>query len=72
MAGADGPGMAVVEPADAATLILLRHGPEGPAVLMGQRGAAAAFMPSKFVFPGGRLDPADRAAGRRFLPRRSR
>lgn len=44
---------------DAATVILVRRdGPE-PRVLMGQRGAAAAFMPSKFVFPGGRVDPAD-------------
>ncbi|MFD2173844.1 NUDIX hydrolase [Rhodobacter lacus] len=45
---------------DAATLIILRKDhPEGPAVLMGQRGAGAAFMPSKYVFPGGALDPGD-------------
>ncbi len=43
---------------DAATIIVLRRGPV-PAVLMGQRGAAAAFMPSKFVFPGGAVDPVD-------------
>ncbi|MCX7889096.1 MAG: NUDIX hydrolase [Rhodobacteraceae bacterium] len=47
---------------DAATVILWRAGREGPAVLMGQRGAGAAFMPSKFVFPGGAVDPADAAA----------
>jgi 8-oxo-dGTP pyrophosphatase MutT (NUDIX family) len=45
----------------AATVILARNSAEGPEVLMGQRGAAAAFMPSKFVFPGGSVDPADAA-----------
>ena len=43
---------------DAATIIVLRRG-DVPSVLMGQRGAAAAFMPSKFVFPGGAVDPVD-------------
>lgn len=47
------------QPRAAATVILVRRGPEGPAVLMGQRGAQAAFMPSKYVFPGGGLDAAD-------------
>lgn len=46
---------------DAATIILVRKTPDGPMVLMGQRGAKAVFMPNKFVFPGGALDPADRA-----------
>jgi 8-oxo-dGTP pyrophosphatase MutT (NUDIX family) len=43
----------------AATVILWRMGTDGPMVLMGQRGAGAVFMPSKFVFPGGGVDPAD-------------
>ena len=45
---------------DAATVILLRRGPDGPSVLMGRRGAKAAFMPSKYVFPGGGVEPGDR------------
>ncbi|TIL31059.1 NUDIX hydrolase [Mesorhizobium sp.] len=48
-----------IRPRDAATLILLdRKGAEF-LVLMGRRHAGHAFMPGKFVFPGGRTDPAD-------------
>lgn len=43
----------------AATMILLRREPKTTSVLMGMRGAKAAFMPSKFVFPGGAVDPDD-------------
>jgi 8-oxo-dGTP pyrophosphatase MutT (NUDIX family) len=54
----DATGPAVVR--DAATLIIVRRdGPE-PRVLMGQRGAGAVFMPSKYVFPGGAVEAADR------------
>lgn len=52
----------------AASLVLVRQTHAGPAVLMGQRGASAAFMPSKFVFPGGRVDPGDAAAALGLAP----
>lgn len=48
-----------VRPRDAATLILVRNDGSQPQVLMGQRHADHKFMPNKFVFPGGRVDPAD-------------
>ncbi|WP_212524006.1 NUDIX hydrolase [Actibacterium sp. MT2.3-13A] len=44
---------------DAATVIMLRDASTTPRVLMGQRGASAAFMPNKFVFPGGAVDAVD-------------
>ena len=44
---------------DAASVIVVRDTPAGPAILMGQRGARAAFMPNKYVFPGGALDAED-------------
>lgn len=43
----------------AATIIMLRDAETCPRVLMGQRGKGAAFMPSKFVFPGGAVDAVD-------------
>ena len=45
----------------AATVILWRDGAQGREILMGQRGAGAVFMPSKYVFPGGAVDPQDQA-----------
>lgn len=48
---------------DAATLLLVRRESGRAQVLMGQRGKSAAFMPSKFVFPGGAVDADDRAFG---------
>jgi len=44
---------------DASTVIVLRDRATQPKVLMGQRGAQAAFMPNKFVFPGGAVDAGD-------------
>ena len=47
------------KPRDAATLIIVRHDDAIPKVLLGQRHDSHAFMPNKFVFPGGRLDTGD-------------
>jgi 8-oxo-dGTP pyrophosphatase MutT (NUDIX family) len=48
-----------MRPRDAATLILLDRRGDQTLVLMGRRHASHAFMPGKFVFPGGRTDPSD-------------
>lgn len=48
-----------VRPRDAATLILVRKERDGPKVLMGQRAKGHVFMPDKWVFPGGAVDPSD-------------
>lgn len=44
---------------NAATVIVIRDRMTSPSILMGQRGAQAAFMPNKFVFPGGAVDLSD-------------
>ena len=46
-------------PRDAATLILVRRDQAQPRVLMGKRSGRHDFMPDKYVFPGGRVDPQD-------------
>jgi 8-oxo-dGTP pyrophosphatase MutT (NUDIX family) len=46
-------------PRDAATLILVRRTGGVPEVLLGCRDARHAFMPNRYVFPGGRVDRAD-------------
>ena len=48
-----------VRPKDAATLILVDRSGRVPKVLLGKRHHGHKFMPGKFVFPGGRVDPAD-------------
>ena len=45
---------------DAATLIVVERGAGSLRVLMGRRHAGHSFMPGKFVFPGGAVDPEDR------------
>lgn len=55
----DGAKPKTVRPRDAATLILVRGRCE---VMMGQRAKGHVFMPDKWVFPGGRVDPGDARA----------
>jgi 8-oxo-dGTP pyrophosphatase MutT (NUDIX family) len=49
-----------VRPKDAATLILIDRSQSVPKVLLGKRHQRHKFMPGRFVFPGGRVDPVDR------------
>jgi 8-oxo-dGTP pyrophosphatase MutT (NUDIX family) len=49
----------VLRPKDAATLVIVKRDAGVPRVLMGQRHGNMAFMANKYVFPGGRIDPAD-------------
>src|SRR3954469_1204531 len=49
-----------VEPRDAATLMLIDRAGPVPKVLLGKRHHGHKFMPGKYVFPGGGLEPADK------------
>lgn len=49
-----------IRPSDAATLIIIDRTRREPTILMGRRHAGHRFMPGKFVFPGGRIEPGDR------------
>jgi 8-oxo-dGTP pyrophosphatase MutT (NUDIX family) len=51
-----------LRPRNAATLILIDRSGAEPKVLMGKRHSKHAFLPGRFVFPGGRIEPADRVA----------
>lgn len=55
----DGEKPKAQRPRDAATLILVRGNRE---VMLGQRAKGHVFMPDKWVFPGGRVDPGDARA----------
>jgi glyoxylase-like metal-dependent hydrolase (beta-lactamase superfamily II)/8-oxo-dGTP pyrophosphatase MutT (NUDIX family) len=46
----------------AATVLLLRDGPQGIEVLMTRRAMTASFAPGAYVFPGGGVDAADAQA----------
>jgi 8-oxo-dGTP pyrophosphatase MutT (NUDIX family) len=49
-----------VKPRDSATLILIDRTEKVPRVLLGRRHERHRFLPGKFVFPGGRIESADR------------
>lgn len=55
------PGVPSPRPKDAATLILIRVAPltRKTDVLVGKRSSRHAFMPDKYVFPGGRVEAFD-------------
>ena len=54
----------LVRPQAAAGIVLLRGSGPKAEVLLGRRSAKLRFMPGYYVFPGGRLDPADRRTSR--------
>jgi 8-oxo-dGTP pyrophosphatase MutT (NUDIX family) len=53
----------VVEPRDAATVVLLRDGARGLEAYLLRRRPTMAFGPGMHVFPGGAVDPRDRDGG---------
>lgn len=53
-------GSANLRPRDAATLIVIDRSRKSSKFLMGRRNPSLRFMPGKFVFPGGSIDPQDR------------
>lgn len=54
------PNVANIRPVPAATMMIVDRSGARTRVLMGRRHAGHVFMPGRFVFPGGRVDPADR------------
>jgi 8-oxo-dGTP pyrophosphatase MutT (NUDIX family) len=49
-----------LRPKDAATLVLVDHSGARAKVLLGKRHHGHKFMPGKYVFPGGGVEPADK------------
>jgi 8-oxo-dGTP pyrophosphatase MutT (NUDIX family) len=49
-----------LRPRDAATLIIVDSSSGEPRILLGRRRLDMVFMPGRYVFPGGRVDPADK------------
>ncbi len=52
-----------VRPRDAASLILLRDEGREHQVLVGRRPPGARFLPGRYVFPGGSVEPDDSRTG---------
>jgi 8-oxo-dGTP pyrophosphatase MutT (NUDIX family) len=50
----------------AATLVVWRDTPAEPEILVVERAAGMAFAAGAIVFPGGRIDAADRALAQSF------
>ena len=48
------------KPRDSSTLIIVDTSSGEQRILMGKRRMDQVFMPGKYVFPGGRVDAADR------------
>lgn len=55
---------AILRPRDAATLVIVDRSGTVPRILMGRRRPDQVFLPDTFVFPGGRVEAADRALAR--------
>lgn len=53
-------------PRSAVSVIPLRRGPAGLEAFVQHRAATMDFVPGAIVFPGGRVDPQDEAAGARL------
>jgi len=51
---------------DAGTLLIVDDSNGTARVLMGRRSTKHVFMPGRYVFPGGRVDPSDLALARDF------
>lgn len=54
-----------IAPRDAATLVIVDRTAGLPRVLMGRRRPDQVFLPNAHVFPGGRVETADRTLARR-------
>jgi 8-oxo-dGTP pyrophosphatase MutT (NUDIX family) len=61
-AGCKGASRRAVRPRDAASLILLRLEGGAHQVLVGRRPPKARFLPGRYVFPGGAVEPGDSRA----------